>query len=134
MDTTSALDFDPYDVLGVPRTASIAEIRAAYRAAAKTAHPDAGGTPEGFARLNAAHDLLTDPDARAFYDQTGKAATSAAKPHPDAIPFQMIRNLLGHLLKHEEEPFDKDAVAVLVSAIDTDLAGFQKEIESMARI
>lgn len=43
-----------WDVLGVSRTAPMEVREAAYRALAKTAHPDAGGTPAGWVRLSAA--------------------------------------------------------------------------------
>lgn len=43
-------------VLGVPSTATRDEIQAAYRAAAKTAHPDAGGSDAAMAALNRARD------------------------------------------------------------------------------
>ena len=44
----------PYQVLGVPRVASAAEIRRAYRAQALTCHPDKGGNAEAFRSLVAA--------------------------------------------------------------------------------
>lgn len=47
-----------YDVLGVKATAGMAEIEAAYRAKAKTAHPDAGGSHEAMRELNAAIDEI----------------------------------------------------------------------------
>jgi hypothetical protein len=45
-----------WEVLGVPQTASIDEAEAAYRAKAKIAHPDAGGSTAAMAELNAARD------------------------------------------------------------------------------
>lgn len=47
---------DPYEVLGVRPDAPFAVIDAAYRARAKTLHPDAGGTGEQMAELNAAYE------------------------------------------------------------------------------
>lgn len=44
------------DVLGLPRSASTAQIREAFRAKARTAHPDKGGSDAAMAALNAAHD------------------------------------------------------------------------------
>lgn len=40
-----------YDVLGVPRSATLAELKAAFRARALTAHPDHGGSDEAFRAL-----------------------------------------------------------------------------------
>jgi curved DNA-binding protein CbpA len=47
-------------ILGVGPGASAAEIRAAYRRAAKTAHPDQGGSSEAFQRVRVAADLLLE--------------------------------------------------------------------------
>ncbi|MDE2007548.1 MAG: J domain-containing protein, partial [Rhodospirillales bacterium] len=64
---------DPYQVLGVPKTASEAELRTAFRKLAKQHHPDLNpGKPEAterFKRINAAYDLLSDKDKRGRFDR-----------------------------------------------------------------
>lgn len=65
--------FDPYVELDLPRDASDADVRAAFRNAAKKAHPDAGGTAEAFGRVARAEMILTDPAKRRKFDQTGHA-------------------------------------------------------------
>lgn len=62
---------DHYEVLGVPRDASAADVKRAYRVAASAAHPDKGGDPERMTLVNTANDVLSDPDRRARYDETG---------------------------------------------------------------
>ena len=69
---------DLYDVLGVDDDATAEEIHAAYRKRAKTAHPDVGGSEEEFVELGTALRVLSDPDARKRYDETG--ATSEDRP------------------------------------------------------
>lgn len=62
---------DPYEILGVSRGASEAEIRAAYIAGAKRFHPDVVGAEESGERmrqLNLAYEVLKDPTMRAQYD------------------------------------------------------------------
>jgi hypothetical protein len=59
-----------YETLGVARSASAAEVRAAYRAAARDHHPDAGGDRARMQALNAAWAVLGDPARRAAYDRT----------------------------------------------------------------
>ena len=49
---------NPWDVLGVKRGASAAEVEAAYREKAKESHPDHGGSHDAMARLNKARDEL----------------------------------------------------------------------------
>jgi curved DNA-binding protein CbpA len=92
--------FDCYRVLGVPVSASLTEIEAAFRAAAKREHPDlhedAAAATVRMQRLNVARAWLTDPDRRARYDaarglrQTGGQAEDLPDldplgPWPDAI-------------------------------------------------
>ena len=64
---------DPYATLGVQRTDDEAAIRSAYRKLAKRHHPDLNpGKPEAaerFKEINAANDLLSDPDKRARFDR-----------------------------------------------------------------
>jgi hypothetical protein len=49
---------DHYEILGVKRSASAEEIRAAYRRAAKRAHPDQGGSSDAFRRIQMAAEIL----------------------------------------------------------------------------
>src|ERR1700744_1961897 len=65
---------DPYDVLGVQRTADAAAIKGAFRKLAKKHHPDANkGDPKAaaqrFAEVNAAYEILGDQDKRKAFDR-----------------------------------------------------------------
>jgi DnaJ-class molecular chaperone len=64
---------DPYEILGLERTASEAAIKAAYRKLAKRHHPDLhpgdAKAAERFQELNNANDLLSDPERRARFDR-----------------------------------------------------------------
>jgi len=75
---------DPYQILGLKREATEAEIRAAYRKLAKRYHPDLNpGKPEAaerFKQINAANDLLSDPEKRGRYDRGEIDAAGQEKP------------------------------------------------------
>lgn len=65
------MTLNPYQELNLPKSASTADVKAAYRRRAKRAHPDGGGTSEKFNRLSRAMLILSDPARRAKYDSTG---------------------------------------------------------------
>lgn len=62
---------DLYKVLGLQKTASSNEIKAAYRKLATKMHPDRGGDEEQFKKLVAAYEVLSDPKKKQVYDLTG---------------------------------------------------------------
>ncbi len=66
---------DYYEILGVARDASDAEIKKAYRALAREYHPDAGGREDGerFKELSQAYSVLSDPEQKRRYDTFGDA-------------------------------------------------------------
>ncbi len=69
-----------YEVLGVRRDASQAEIRNAYRRLAKERHPDSpGGDAREFALLQEAHEVLSDPERRRRHDEELDLAYAAAQ-------------------------------------------------------
>lgn len=70
---------DLYEVLGVSKDASDAEIKKAYKKLARKYHPDLNRghekeAEEKFKEVNAAYEILKDPKKRAQYDQFGSAA------------------------------------------------------------
>jgi molecular chaperone DnaJ len=67
-----------YEVLGVPREASEADIRGAYRRLAKERHPDhPSGSADEFSLLQEAHAVLSDPNRRRTHDEALDLAHAA---------------------------------------------------------
>lgn len=62
-----------YDVLGLDRGATPEDIKKAYRKLAREHHPDKGGDPEKFKKVQEAYEILSDPQKRQNFDQFGTA-------------------------------------------------------------
>src|SRR5271165_5216308 len=72
---------DYYEILGVPRTAVLADIKKAYRSLALKYHPDRvpeaekKGAEEKFKEISEAYGVLSDPAKKQTYDQFGHRGT-----------------------------------------------------------
>ncbi len=72
---------DYYEVLGLAKGASEAEIKKAYRSLAKKYHPDVNKEADAeakFKEINEAYEVLSDPQKKATYDQFGHAGMDGA--------------------------------------------------------
>ena len=83
---------DYYEILGVSRGASEAEIKKAYRRLARDHHPDVNsqdpGAEERFKELTEAYEVLSNPESRRAYDTYGhQVPRGAAGGYPGGDPF-----------------------------------------------
>ena len=82
---------DHYDVLGVSKSASQADIKKAYYKLAKELHPDVNkedGATEKFAELQDAYDTLSDPEKKQAYDSFGHGGNPFGAGAGGGNPFQ----------------------------------------------
>ncbi|KAG5930213.1 hypothetical protein E4U42_002615 [Claviceps africana] len=81
---------DPYQALGVSKSASAADIKKSYYGLAKKYHPDTNkdpGAKEKFAEIQAAYEILSDPKKKAQYDQFGAAGFDPSGAPGGGNPF-----------------------------------------------
>jgi len=71
---------DFYKILDITESATPEEIKKAFRKAAQSAHPDAGGSEEKMKDVNEAYDTLKDTNKKAHYDHTRKFGDQPQNP------------------------------------------------------
>ena len=113
---------DYYETLGVPRDASDAEIKRAFRQRARELHPDVNPDPEAEARfkeLAQAYEALADPETRAVYDRYGAEGLRGRQAGPDFADFGSFQDLFdaffgGDVFGRRAGPAAGDDVGVAV--------------------
>ena len=91
---------DPYETLGVSRSAAVEEIKTSYRKLAMKYHPDRNPgnaeAEESFKEVSQAYDILIDADKRAAFDRYGYAAFQGAGGGSGFHdPFDLFREVFG---------------------------------------
>ncbi len=83
---------DPYKLLGIKRSATPQEIKSAFRKLAAKHHPDRNpddpGAAQRFKEINAAYQILSDPEKRKMFDRFGAAGVSGSR---SGGPFQGVQ-------------------------------------------
>src|SRR4051794_30578246 len=86
-----AAERDHYETLGVTKSATADDIKAAFRKLASQTHPDRNpDDPKAagrFKEINAAYQVLSDPQRRAMYDRFGHRAEEPGSPFGASGPF-----------------------------------------------
>jgi molecular chaperone DnaJ len=134
-----------YEILGVERNASDADIKKAFRKLAQQFHPDVSsedGAAEKFKEINEAYQVLSDPKRRQVYDMVGRAGLGdmgggAGSPFGEGFPgfgdlFDAFFSGMGGAPgggRHGRPPAGSDLRYDLRITFEEAVKGVEKEIE-----
>lgn len=118
---------DHYATLGVPRDASAADIKAAYRRLSSKHHPDReGGDAETMQAVNRAYECLSDPERRETYDRLGVDGPVTL----DVMAEDLLRQLFTQALDQDVVP---DLVAFARNGISAALGQKRVQLDAQVR-
>jgi organic radical activating enzyme len=116
-----------YKTLGIKDTASPEQIKKAYRKKVKKHHPDVGGDPELFNKIQEAYDILSDPEKRKAYDTTG---TITNEPNYD---LQEAVSLVVDKIKMKIDSLENDILLTKGGMLLDILVSIKEEIKEKER-
>ncbi len=118
-----------YDDLGVSKDATPEDIKRAYRKKAAKAHPDrASGSVVLFQKIQAAHDILMDAEARARYDQFG---TTDKLPDIKGMAIQQLCGLAVMLVQQLGDVIEyTDLIFKMREAVNNGMKQGQQQLEA----
>jgi curved DNA-binding protein CbpA len=118
---------DYYEELGVSKSASPEEIRAAYRRKAKSAHPDRkGGSDAAMAKINRAYETLSSPQRRLTYDKTGQDA-------PKPVDLNAREIVVEHCKLFLSADRSDDMLSAIRAGIQKNLQQIETEVAKVRR-
>ena len=121
---------DLYEVLGVNRSDSCADIKKAYLRLARTHHPDKGGDPERFKEIARASEILTDELKRRQYDERGLTESDNAFSFPFDINdlFGMFGNRGSNINGIRKGKKDAPVIQTIPLSLDHFYVGHQFDV------
>jgi curved DNA-binding protein CbpA len=129
---------DLYTNLDIPRSASPAEVKRAYRKAAKAAHPDTPtGSSEKFQKLTRAYLVLSDPARREKYDRTGdideQTVDNTLSQAVSIIIGAVMSAVDGYIKGQSADPSKSDMVDAVKTFVKRNIAQFKEQKRQMEK-
>lgn len=120
-----------YEILGVDKKADANDIRRSYRKLAAKYHPDKeGGSQEKFQELQAAYEVLSDPEKRSIYDKYGEDGLKDGMGGGEGMDiFDLLMNRGGGGAQKKAKPKSKSLLYPLKVTLEDVYCGKSKFLE-----
>lgn len=119
-----------YEDLNVQQTDSVDTIKKQYRKLALQYHPDRGGDPEQFKKIQKAYEVLSDPKKRQYYDRYGKTEEESGPSGMHEDLFNLFRR--GHQQRRQKRA--KDTMIEIKLSLKDVLLGKQAKYSIERRV
>jgi DnaJ-class molecular chaperone len=112
-----------YDILGVSKDATEAEIKKAYRTLAKEHHPDMGGNETTFKEIQNAYEILSDSEKRARFDrgEDVESPQNARENHAKSFLFSLFEQCI------DKYGITKDPFEVMKGSVKENIRSLDNE-------
>jgi len=128
--------FDPYKILRIGKTASMEQVKIAYKRAVKVHHPDVkGGDAEKFDLATRAYRILSDPNLREKYDNTGQISENRIADESKMVTDELL-SLFNTLITQNIVFKPVDLIGIMKDAVENEIGNIVdniKEGQSRAR-
>jgi DnaJ-class molecular chaperone len=122
---------NPYETLNVPKDATPADIKKAYRKLSKERHPDRGGSTEEMAKLARAYEILSDPEKRKRWDETGDDKEPDIAGEVAAAFAVMVEKIF---FQSSEDRNAKKAIQTFAEVVDREYNSVKEQIDRQHKI
>ncbi len=121
---------NPYESLGVEKDADPETIKKAYRYLAKKHHPDTGDDSSKITDLTTAYDILSDPEKRKRFDETGESGPTNEQQQVYTEFLKMSEEIL---LKYADKPV-KASLVLIRKGIEAHMADHKAKVQDQIDI
>jgi curved DNA-binding protein len=122
------MTMDYYETLGVNHASTPNEVKKAYRKLASKHHPDKGGDPEQFKKIQEAYETLSDPQKKHQYDNPDPFANMGGNPFQQGgNPFG---DIFGDIFGHRRQARNPDAVVDIHIELEQAYTGTEQIIRT----
>lgn len=121
-----------YEILNIAKDADEDAVKKAYRKLALKYHPDKGGDAKTFQALSLAHSILSDPEKRKIYDQTGELDGEESSGDFDTW-YDYFRNLFPKITVSDIDKFGKTYIGSEEEEADV-IAAYEQHTGDLKKI